>query len=287
MTAKQFRKPLSAWLPRVIQPRAMRLMRLCRQLFGAPRSHRRPGVVAMFHVGRCGSSVLAELLAQDASMYWDAKLHRKAKFLYGERFKVMDQRRWLKRQFRQSGSQYYGFEFKCLDNQYPAIAGITLGQFLDDCRAIGVTHYILLVRRNTLRHVVSHYLSIQRGSWHLAKGRKAEQVTVDLDLDNITTGSGAGCDIVDYFEQVDAAHNLVRQRIAPEHLLELSYEVDIDQEGPAFAYARISDFLGVGCSSVSIEHVKTNPLSIKQAVRNYDDLARRLERSRFAWMLEG
>lgn len=241
----------------------------------------------MFHVGRCGSSVLAELIRQDPAVYWDAKLHRKARFLYRDRFKEMDQRRWLKRQFRQSGSRYYGFEFKCLEDQYPAMAGTTMGQFLDDCQAVGVSHYILLVRRNTLRHVVSHYVSIERGSWHLAKGGKAKKVAVDLDLDNITTGSGSGREIVEYFEEVDAAHNLVRQRVAPEQLLELSYEADIDQEGPAFAYARISDFLGIECNSVSIEHVKTNPFSIEQAVRNYDELARRLERSRFAWMLEG
>lgn len=253
---------------------------------GQMRAHKRPGVVVMLHVGRCGSTVLANLLAQDPAIHWDAKLHRKARGLYGDRLRDLDHPAWLKRQFMISGDRFYGFEFKILEDQYPAMAGLTLEAFLEQCKAIGVTHYILLVRRNTLRHVISHYVSRNRGNWHFAPGQKARAEKFALDIDDITTGSGAGRDLVDYLREVDTAHADVRRLLAQERLLEIDYETDIDELGAAHAYERICSFLGTPPVSVEIRNQRANPFPIRDTLTNYAALVDRLSGSKYAWMLE-
>jgi len=166
----RLRQKLSHLVPKALLPFARRQVRVFDQIRNRRASQDRPGVVLMLHVGRCGSTVLANLLEQNPCVYWDGKLPRKAKQLYGEKAKRLDVARWTKRQFAISGDRFYGFEFKILADQYPAMLGTSTPEFLRVCKEIGVTHYVLLVRRNTLRHVVSHYASLARGSWHTSLG---------------------------------------------------------------------------------------------------------------------
>ena len=284
----RWRSRISASLPKAIQPLAHRAARRFDQLWGLPRAHRRPGVVVMLHVGRCGSTVLANLLAQDPAIYWDAKLHRKAKSLYGRKLHAFDHQTWLQQQFSISGGLFYGFEFKILQDQYPAMAGLTLESFLTQCREIGVTHYILLVRRNTLRHVISHYASRNRGNWHFGAGdkAKAQAQTFELDLEDVTTGSAPGRGLLDYMREVDTAHADVRRLLDGQALLEIDYETDIDEKGAAFAYERICDFLGTPPVEVEIRNRKANPFPMRDTLTNYDALVARLEGTEFAWMLD-
>jgi hypothetical protein len=282
----QFRSKISAHLPKALRPYLGRLRRRVDQIRGQPRAGRRRGVVLMLHVGRCGSTVLANMLAQDPEIYWDAKLHRKAQSLYGDSLKKMNHKAWLARQFSISGDRFYGFEFKILQDHYPDMAGLNLAEFLGHCRDIGVTHYILLVRRNTLRHVISHYASRNRGKWHFDVNETSQAQRFPLDLDNITTGSGAGRPLETYMRQVDAAHAEVRDILQGEQLLEIDYETDIDEMGAGFAYEKICRFLGKTPREVTIRIRKANPFPISSTLTNYNDLVARLEGTEFAWMLK-
>jgi hypothetical protein len=282
----RFRSLISKRLPKPVLPYVRRLGRRFDQMVGAPRAHRRPGIVVMLHVGRCGSTVLANLLEQDPGIFWDGKLHRKARMLYGDRLREMDQDSWLRRQFTMSGDRFYGFEFKILEDQYPAMAGRTTPAFLDQCKALGVSHYILLVRRNTLRHVISHYASRNRGSWHFEGKDKARKQQFTLDLDHITTGSAPGRPLLQYLREVDTAHDTVRRALQGEALLEIGYETDIDEKGADFAYGRISRFLGCTPQPVTIRNRRANPFPMSETVENFDDLAALLTGTEFEWMLE-
>ena len=282
----KLRSKISARLPKSVLPLVRRLDRRVMQAVRGLAARNRPGVVVMLHVGRCGSTVLANLLEQDPEIYWDGKLHRKGKMLYGDRLKGMDHKTWLGRQFTLSGARHYGFEFKILQDQYPAMAGLDLDTVLADCQALGVTHYILLVRRNTLRHVISHYASVNRGSWHFSKGDNIQQQQFELDLDAVTTGSAPGRSLTDYLSEVELAHDTVRQRLEGQRLLEISYEDDIDAQGAQFAYEKISRFLGTRPVEVVIRNRKANPFPMSSTLLNYDSLSQRLQGTEFEWMLE-
>ena len=266
-------------------PFGRRQMRRADQMMGLPFSGSRPGVVAMLHVGRCGSTVLANQLAQHPDLYWDGKLHRKAFMLYGDAVRDFDTARWTRRQFSISGRRWYGFEFKILQDQYSALLGTTPENFLDICDEIGVTRYILLVRRNTLRHVVSHYASRNRGSWHATTKGSVKNQDFDLDINDITTGSAPGRPLIDYLQEVDEAHAAIRARIPADKLLEIEYEADINDRGAVFAYEKTCAFLGLTPAPAEVKNVKINPFPLTDVLRNYDEVAAALTDTPFAWML--
>lgn len=272
-------------MPKAAVPFGRRQMRRIDQVMGLPFSGKRPGVVAMLHVGRCGSTVLANLLAQNPGIYWDGKLHRKAYTLYGKATRDLDTAHWTRQQFTISGSRYYGFEFKILQDQYPALLGTTTPDFLNDCARIGVTHYILLIRHNTLRHVVSHYASRNRGSWHAASDGKAERRDFDLDITDITTGSAPGRSLLAYLQEVDDAHAAIRAQLQGEKLLEIDYEADIDTKGAQYAYEKTCAFLKVPPTQAKVKNAKVNPFPLRDVLRNYDEVATALQGTKFAWML--
>ena len=281
----RLRSRFAALVPRGLMPLAKRQLRRIDQLRGLPASHRRPGVVLMLHVGRCGSTVLANLLAQNPRIFWDGKLPRKAQQLYGpEGAARIDHGAWTKAQFPISGDRFYGFEFKILADQYPAIFNTSTEEFLDTCRRIGVTHYILLARRNTLRHVVSHYASKSRGNWHAQTGEKVQKKEFALDLEAVTTGRAPGRPLRDYIAEVEAAHARVRAQLAGENFLELEYERDIDEAGAEAAYGRICEFLGVAPGAVEIRNRKMNPYPLDSVLTNYSAVAQALDGTEFAWM---
>lgn len=283
----RLRSTIAGFVPRGLAPLARRQIRVLDQIRGYPASRRRPGVVLMLHVGRCGSTVLANLLAQNPAMFWDGKLPRKARKLYGESTENLDLGRWTKRQFAISGDRFYGFEFKILADQYPLIFGTTTRSFLEECKRIGVTHFILLTRRNTLRHVVSHYASKNRGKWHASSSNEVSAQRFSLDLTDITTGSAPGRSLLEYFQEVDAAHDEVRHLLTGARFLEIEYEGDIDAMGPQQAYRKICDFLGIEPVEAEIRNAKLNPYPMASVIENFDEITQELQGTRFSWMTEG
>ena len=283
----RLRSKIARFVPQGLKPLAKRQIRVLDQLRGYPASGRRPGVVLMLHVGRCGSTVLANLLTQNPAVFWDGKLPRKARGLYGKKTKTLDIGRWTRRQFAISGDRFYGFEFKILADQYPAMLGTTTPDFLEICKRIGVTHYILLTRRNTLRHVVSHYASKNRGGWHASKADAVRAQTFPLDISSITTGSAQGRPLLDYLQEVEDAHDEVRRLLKDEHFLEIQYEADIDEKGAEHAYRKICGFLGIEPGTVSIRNVKVNPYPMSDVIDNFDEVTRALDGTKFIWMTKG
>ena len=290
MTDKRFlgglRSAVSVRLPRSFVPIGQRVMRRLDQLIGYPASRHRPGVIIMLHIGRCGSTVIANLLEQNPEIYWDAKLHRKAQALYGDRFSHMNYVSWTQQQFSMSGARYYGFEFKILEDQYPALLNTTRATFFDHCKSIGITHYILLHRRNTLRHVVSHYTSMARGNWHNDSTQQASRVQIDLDLQRVSTGRGPGRPLLRYLEEVAEAHDQTRNAFQDKAFLELEYETDIDSAGVEHGYHKVCEFLAVQPLPVALKNSRTNPFPLSETVRNYDELSSYLTGTEFEWMLE-
>jgi hypothetical protein len=281
----KLRSRFAGLVPGSLQPLAKRQVRRFDRMRGLLSARKRPGVVLMLHVGRCGSTVLANLLEQNPRVHWDGKLPRKALQLYGEDVRKVDHVQWISDQFATSGDRFYGFEFKILTDQYPAIFGTTTAEFLKACCEIGVSHYILLARRNTLRHVVSHYASKNRGSWHAGSGDTVQKKEFALDISDITTGRAPGRSLVDYLREVDAAHEEVRALLAGEKFLELEYERDIDEAGAQHAYTRICDFLDIPPGDVQIRNRKMNPYPLTSVLENYYEVANALEGTDFTWMV--
>jgi hypothetical protein len=278
---------ITQYLPVKFRMTAKRARRRARRLKGTFSSRRRPGVVVMLHIGRCGSTVLADMLGQHSEIFWDGKIYRAAQGMYGKELRGFDYRSWTMRQFAISGARYYGFEFKVLEDQYPAMIRASLRQFLGDCRSMGVTHYIILRRRNTLNQVVSHYASRARGSWHLKQGGQATARRFALDLGCIGTGGSRGKDLVSYLDDVEAVYQELDSLLGAERVLRIEYEPDIESAGPRVAYGKICEFLGVRADGVEIRNERSNPYGLSETVENLSAVAETLRGTRHAWMLGG
>jgi len=240
----------------------------------------------MLHVGRCGSTVLADMLGQHPRIYWDGKIHRAAQQMYGKDLRNFDYRAWTRNQFAMSGDRYYGFEFKILADQYPATLGVNLPEFLDACRSMDVTHYLILRRRNTLKHVVSHYASIARGGkWHVPAGGQTAICRFALDLEHVRTGSSSGKRLVEYLEEVDVAHDELARHLAGEQVLEIDYESDIERSGPQRAFGRTCEFLSIPLETVAVRNEKVNPYGMRETLENFAEVECALGGTRFEWML--
>jgi hypothetical protein len=240
----------------------------------------------MLHVGRSGSTVLADLLDQNPGVHWDGKLYRKAVQYY--RYKTLDKHyaSWTQRQYSASGAKYYGFEFKILQDQYPQMLGVSLSEFLEQSKRMGVTHYILLVRKNTLRHLVSHYSSKKRGSWHVTKPDTIKKLQFELNVNSVSTGSGPGRSLLQYLEEVEEAHDRVRNELRDAKFLEIHYESDIEEKGADPAYQKICEFLELEACGVEIKYNKINSFPMQETILNFESVAESLRSTRFEWMLE-
>ena len=83
-------------LPDPVECYCIRIYRRVLQFKGYPFSRRRPGVVIMLHIGRCGSTVLANMLDQNPNIFWDGKTARRAHEIYGDSVKTLDISTWFK-----------------------------------------------------------------------------------------------------------------------------------------------------------------------------------------------
>jgi hypothetical protein len=264
-----------------------RLRRLLLQSAGYFSQSQRPGFVVMLHIGRCGSTVLADALAQHSKIFWDGKLHRKAHGLYGENVKKIDHERWIKRQSIVSGSRFYGFEFKILEDQYPRMIDVSLDGFLDICRRVGVTHYIVLRRRNTLRHVLSHYASKSRGRWHYSVGENVwPSGKFTLDLDRISTGASSGVPLCEYLHKVESVFESLERLLNERQVLHIEYEADIDSDGPEVAYKKICRFLEIQPEPFKTTNRKIESSPMHNRLMNYASLVSLLSGTKYEWMLE-
>ncbi|MCO6045361.1 hypothetical protein NG895_15725 [Aeoliella sp. ICT_H6.2] len=282
----RIRRYLAGLVPRRIHPIGRRITRRYDQMLGHANSRNRRGVVLMLHIGRCGSTVLANMLHQNPEVYWDGKIHRIAQQLYGKRVADLDYARWTKEQFVISGSRYYGFEYKFLEDQYSAVLGTTTERFLAACEKIGVTHYIVLKRRNTLRHLISHYASKNRGNWHISPDGESRAQQFAIDCGCVTTGSAPGRTLMAYLQEVDHAYAKISTLLAEQNVLQIDYEEDIESCNANAAYQKVCEFLDITCCEVAVKNRKTNPFSPAQSLTNYSEVVGCLNGTAYEWMLE-
>lgn len=281
------RTRVRAALPTPCRRLVGRALRRGRQLKGLPASRHRRGVVLMLHVGRCGSTVLADMLGRHPEICWDGKLPRFGRALHGaDAMRRMDHLTWIRRQYAISGRRYYGFEFKMMDYQYPAILGTTGTEFVEAGESLDITHYILLQRRNAVHQLVSDGTSRARRSWHARDHGDLANPRIRIDLEKVTALEAPGLPLLDHLEDLDRVHLAMRRALRDRRLLELEYEKDILESGPEAAFGKVCDFLEVTRIDAKPSYRKINPTRPEECVENWTELQSALRGTRFEWMVE-
>jgi hypothetical protein len=257
-----------------------RLRRFGDRLAHAPR---RVANVAMLHAGRCGSSVLADLLDQRPDFYWAGELFELMPTIYYRMEAEHRAQERIANAMYRPAEPYFGFDSKYLPEQHlhPDLANKTVEDYVALLDALGFEHFILLGRRNHLRRAVSVAVGTKTGQWNTAGD--VASTTVRLDIARFAS-YGARMPLVDYFQSLDVVHERVRSALRGRRLLELEYEDDI-QADPRLAYDKTCAWLGLAPHEVRVRLRKINDRPLTEMLQNFSEVQAALRGTAYEWML--
>jgi hypothetical protein len=252
-------------------------------------SNMRPGNIAMFHIGRCGSTVLASLLSQHKNIYWASEFYSrvfKTWELSNEGEEVVgempaDAIDLLKKDMLEALHRYYGFEIKPF--HFPLIA-YTPDRFLKELEKMNYAYFIHLDRKNRLRKILSSLIAHEdKLRYHQEGKAKAKLKQVHVNVDRIVIDFNAKpllTFLQDYDMQVKAMHELLKDK----DCLSLTYENDI-QEDPRIGYRKICDYIGLKPKDVKVKLSRTNPFPVRTMIENIGEVEDLLKGTEYEWML--
>lgn len=241
---------------------------------------RRKANVAMFHIGRVGSSVVAELLGQHSKIDWAREFYHPDNMwrTYLPQKKPI---RRLRIRMALSGPKIFGFETKYQRGGDLQRIGMALGSYCEKLSDIGFDYFVLLERKNLLRRHVSSMIGRKQGKWH-HKEEKQTITQVKIDPEDI---DGRGTSLISYFENLQRDKTLLLSRVKDKKLLHITYEEDV-LDNPKEAYQKICDFLDIELESAKVSIKKSNPFPLRDIISNYRDVESKLEGSEYEWMLD-
>jgi hypothetical protein len=251
----------------------------------------RPGNVAMFHVGRVGSTVLGSMLRQDRRIHWPGEVFEREHMRYTKAVKaggytrLKDPLKILRTEMRAAGHRTFGFETKFLDEHHLKVIGLDLESYIDALSRLGFDRYVVLTRRNILRRLVSGIVLRETGRAHVLATQAHERRRFHLDLNGIPLGARS-FDVVDAIQMIEEGHERLSRALAGKKVCELNYEDHISDD-PFVAYRRLMTFMGLEPGQPTIAFRKTNPDPLSETIENYDELLAALETTPYKWMLTG
>jgi hypothetical protein len=245
----------------------------------------RKGNIAMFHMGRCGSQVLGNMLDQHPQIRWDGEIFENM----GERYHEFG---WEKErvkkilQWRRDSEKcsFYGFETKSLPEQHLRSEWINmpLPEYIEFLYALGFNYFIILKRHNYLKRAVSERVASETGEWH--RREEANRITkIYVDTSNFWVGNITK-PLLRHFEELDRQYQTLSKALSSHRMIELCYEDDILND-PFIAYNKVCEFLALEACPVEVNLKKTNPFQMESVIVNFEEVSQVLVGSKYEWML--
>lgn len=231
--------------------------------------------IVVFHTGRCGSTILGNLLNFHPQVWWDKEI------LTGRAITTPDGAfAWLDERMRRGRGWHYGCEIKL---GQPRDLGMAYADFIARMEAVGFRHFVYLRRLNYLRVAVSARVLRQHGIRHLRVGEQASLNPVRIEVTPRDHGRALG--LVDRLADRERALVSFEAEFGERPFLSLTYESDI-RDDPRVAYHKVCDFVGLPAPAVPVDLIRTNPFPLRDAIENYDEVAAALAGTPYAWMLD-
>ena len=255
--------------------------------------------VAMFHMSRCGSTVLGQMLAAQGEIFWAGEVfadmpNRYSKLMQrpGAVGRIIDRslaepeslRSLVRRSDYPPSYRVYGCETIYLAEEHfrPGWIDMDLPDYLALLDARGFDRFIVLHRHNHLRMLVSRAVAEATGTWH-SRAAAAGPVPVVLPVTELVWDAWRGS-LLDRLRHQDAQHARLLQLLEGRRVLQLTYEEHISAD-PTVAYRAVCNFLGLKALPVAMRLRKTNPFPLQESVRNWDEVVGALSGTEYAWML--
>jgi len=235
--------------------------------------------ICMWHTGRCGSTVIADLIMQDGRITWGGELLEGVSKRWSQNTISNDISEKIYRKIKKvqmiAGWRPFGFEMKLWHHKR---LELEFDQVYSIVQKLGFNKHIILERKNYLRQAVSWHVARARGQTHLKKGQQRELVKIKLNVNEDSRLLYGLRLYTDYYKEL-------REKL-PEESLYLCYEDDI-QSDPNEGYRKIMEHLNYSPKrDVSTQHVKTNPYKLADVIENFDEVGNYLKDTPFHWMVE-
>jgi lipopolysaccharide transport system ATP-binding protein len=243
--------------------------------------------VAMFHIGRSGSTVLTNLLNQHPGIFWDAEIyerHFQDLEKQGQVVKpgelVVDPIKLLRQRINQSDQELYGFETKFY---HLRLTDIKLSDFVAQLQGLGFNQFIILERKNYLRKIVSSLIAKQKSRYHQPAGQEAVLTQIRLEVAQVQIDRDSR-PLMAYLNDFQERFRRLDKLLTGANVLRLTYEDDILAD-PLVGCRRLYDFLGLEHYEPTIEHGRTNPFKLDEIIINFNEVEWALRGTPFEWML--
>lgn len=283
---KTVRTRIREMVPKPISKQARSFVRWMDQMIGLPMTPWSPGAAVMFHFGRCGSTVVGDLLHQHPNIYWDGEVFYRKWAQFDFRLDPFDSSTFIKRQRRIAGKRYYGYEMKIHPEQEFALVHQSLEKHVEDTLTLGFDKFIILERRNYIRRMLSQIIGGMNKVRHIDVKQKPKLTRFHLELENMSFGVVKNPrPLIRCFEEIDRSYRDLEKMLKDHDVLSINYEEHILPD-PRIAYKKICEYLGIEPQDVEVRLKRTNPFPISEMVENYDELEAMLKGTDYAWMLE-
>jgi len=243
--------------------------------------------IAMFHTGRCGSTVLGDMLGQHPDFFWASEIFEDISIRYPWLKNGKDKaRRCIERSMYSQRKMFYGFETKFLPELHlrSDCADMSLDKYVKMLKYLHFSHFIILHRKNYLRRAVSAAIGRKTNEWH-SKEQKNVPTRVKIDLENFPTGNRTR-PFLEHLQLLEESYSDIETLLENSNVLKLIYEEDI-LENPNIGCKKIADFLKIDTSSFDTEvrFKRTNPFRLEEMIINYAEVAALLTGTKYEWML--
>ncbi len=237
-----------------------------------------------FHFGRCGSTVLGNMLNSVPNMQWAGEIFHE---LHESELNAtpMDAIAHLRSNIPQNNKVAFGFETKF---QHLDANGLNVRfvDYVDQLTELGFLKFVFLKRRNYLRQAISVARGQQTKTWHVsADAEKPNFDPVVLDLENISLG-GCNRPILKCFEFLDHTYQESEHVMRSLGLdtLTLNYEDDLEPN-PDHGFRRICDYMGLPYNPTPCSVQKLESRPIPEIVSDFDKINSCLSGTPYQWML--
>ncbi len=249
--------------------------------------------VVMIHPGRCGSTVLANMLSVHKNIFWAAEVYEvifaklKKDGNTGDTFRtliteplqtVIQSRSRLAARIE----RVYGFEFKPFHTE---LIDVPLDTFIDDLEREGFTHFIVLDRKNRLRKICSALIAAKTGQYSYSLEENVKKTSVRIEVGAVQLEYTCK-PLIDFLKGYDQHFSKLEVSLENRKTLKLFYEDDIEHD-PIRAYKKICEFVGLEpLRNVNVRNKRINPHPLSTMIENYEEVQEYLRGSAFEWMLE-
>jgi hypothetical protein len=233
----------------------------------------------MFHIGRSGSTVLADQLAQHPDIRWDGEIYETNIGLWDGREDPLE---LLHRRMNAGPEKTYGFEFKFF---HAELIHLSLAQAIQHFVAAGFDRFIVLTRHNYLRKIVSSRIAMETSQWFIPDTARAKPTSIRLDVDRLSMDKQEK-PLLTFLEDYDKQFAQLDTLLRDLAVSQLSYEDDIEND-PIAAYVKVCEFLDTPKHPTAIRYGRTTPGRLRDIIENFDELRGALQNTPYEWMLNG